>query len=505
MQLQISSCTSRCQGVTQVQQATQSNAAIQLIGSAGQVAGAVTQPASGATTQVTSTIIQIQLGCLSQCFGTPMSQAPSAALIQLLLSSLSSFLSPSGSSGGQPAPAVEQNIVEQIAWQLQDGTPGSQLQSASQTNVTVQITQTVTSGPAYGGSTPTVAEPPQPPQPAAVDQTGQQTWQLQIGCLFYCVDSQQVQQAQESTTTIQIVEGPPGSATTVAVVQQTIWQVQVGCLAWCWNSTQVQEASTESTISVLTVPPATDGPGPAPGPIPGPPPGPGPGGVPRPGPGGVPLHAPGGVPLPGAGGAPVPGPGSDPLPGAGPAPAPGSGSGVQDPGSAPGGTTSPPGQSSASFIPPPRIAGASGSMPAGATANHAGRRATVYVLTSPVRAGLAMLVGLPAVPASTTTRPLTPVAPSALVPNSGTIYSPLNNIRSTAPVPASMAARLSARSRHLARPVSARHPFVTVTRAATAPGADGGGESLLILMLAAAGILSLAAIARQRSLRQGWR
>ena len=86
------------------------------------------------------------------------------------------------------------------------------------------------------------------PTPETVDQTQQHTWQLQIGCLFYCVDSQQVQQSQQSTTTIEIVAGP-----TSATVQQTIWQVQVGCLAWCWNSTQSQQAS-QSTIVVRDEP-----------------------------------------------------------------------------------------------------------------------------------------------------------------------------------------------------------------------------------------------------------
>ena len=265
MQIQISSCTSYCQGVIQVQQAAQTNSTIQLIGGAAQAAGAlVSQTASGATYQLTSTIKQIQLGCFLQCFGTTTTGPSSAALSQLLLSLLSAFLPPSGSSGFQTVPAVQQNVVEQVAWQIQNAGPGSQVQIASQTNATVQITEIVAELPAYLGSAPTALQPPQ-----AVDQSQQQTWQLQIGCVFYCVDSQQEQQAQQTIVTIQIVEGPPGSAsaTTVAMVQQTIWQLQVGCLAWCWDSTQVQEANTQSTIAVLTVPPPTETPGPAaPGP-----------------------------------------------------------------------------------------------------------------------------------------------------------------------------------------------------------------------------------------------
>ena len=158
-------------------------------------------------------------------------------------------------------------MVTQVSCQTQvGGAEVTQVQIASQTNATVQI---VLSSIASVASS----------DPAAVDQTQQQTWQLQVGCLFYCVDSQQVQQSQQSTTTIQIVAGGPGGAT----VRQTIWQVQIGCLAWCWNSTQVQQASSQSTITVLASPPsptqdtppppppaaaAAPAPGPAPAPQP---------------------------------------------------------------------------------------------------------------------------------------------------------------------------------------------------------------------------------------------
>ena len=44
----------------------------------------------------------------------------------------------------------------------------------------------------------------QAPTPQSVTETEQQTWQLQIGCVFYCVDTQQVQQAQQSITIINV-------------------------------------------------------------------------------------------------------------------------------------------------------------------------------------------------------------------------------------------------------------------------------------------------------------
>jgi hypothetical protein len=258
VQVQISGCTSYCQGVTQVQQAVQSNSTLQIAGDAvAQASRLIPQPAPDGTPQATHTVTQIQLGCLSHCFGTTTTDPSTEGLTQLVLSQLGSLLPPSSSSPVQVVPGANQSVVNQTSCQTQlGGTDITQVQSATQTNATVQIV--LNSAPSS--------------VPAPADQTQQQTWQLQIGCLFYCVDSQQVQQAQQSTTTIQVVAGPPGSAS----VQQTVWQVQIGCLAWCWNSTQVQQASSQSTITVLTTPPTDGGqppvaqPQPAPGPAPPP-------------------------------------------------------------------------------------------------------------------------------------------------------------------------------------------------------------------------------------------
>jgi hypothetical protein len=249
-----------------------------------------TPPAPAPAPQVTSTTTQIQLGCLSQCFGTTTTDPSTAALTQSVLSELSSLVPPSGSIGLQATPATEQSTVDQVACQLQNGagtvgaavpnaastpgaqvpngpgTPGMQVQRAAQSSTTVQIMKVVSSLPAYLDSG---SPGSQPPPVQAADQTRQQTWQLQVGCLFYCVDSQQVQQAQQSVTIVQMVAEPPGpagagSGSTVDVVDQTIWQLQVGCLAWCYDSTQSQQASSEVTITVPGGPPPSDAPTPAP-------------------------------------------------------------------------------------------------------------------------------------------------------------------------------------------------------------------------------------------------
>jgi hypothetical protein len=96
--------------------------------------------------------------------------------------------------------------------------------------------------------------------PAAVNQTSQGIWQLQIGCLFDCTGTQQLQQATQSNTTLQAVAGSGAVDNTVT---QVIWQLQIGCLFWCYDAVEVQTATgTDSTI-VIT-------PGPAPDPTPSP-------------------------------------------------------------------------------------------------------------------------------------------------------------------------------------------------------------------------------------------
>ena len=105
-----------------------------------------------------------------------------------------------------------------------------------------------------------------------LSQTTQSVWQLQIGCLFYCVDSVQVQDAEQSSTTVDVMTASSGGAGrvagsgTVAVVTQTIWQVQLGCLSWCYGNTQVQQAAGQSTFVTLT--PAPPDPAPSEPPAP---------------------------------------------------------------------------------------------------------------------------------------------------------------------------------------------------------------------------------------------
>jgi len=99
-----------------------------------------------------------------------------------------------------------------------------------------------------------------------VAQTQQGTWQLQIGCVFYCADTQQVQQAGQSITIINVQTGPSGA---VDVTNQIIWQLQIGCVAWCYDTTQVQVISGQSTV-ILDESPTPPSPPPPPAPPPPP-------------------------------------------------------------------------------------------------------------------------------------------------------------------------------------------------------------------------------------------
>src|SRR5262249_55023192 len=157
--------------------------------------------------------------------------------------------------GPGPRPGAEQNAVGQLAYQWRGGQGSllTQRQSASQVNTTVQIVYvppslTADLQAAPGWSPGTTSE--------AVNQTAQGIWQLQIGCLIFCVETEQYQQAEQSNTTIQVLTQPasPSLASGGAVVNLAtalVWQVQVGCLFWCWDATQVQILALQSTQVVI--------------------------------------------------------------------------------------------------------------------------------------------------------------------------------------------------------------------------------------------------------------
>jgi hypothetical protein len=287
-QIQISSCKAHCRGVSQVQTAKQHNRTVQTFRDSRHLTGAGRQllkgdrpetnsglnPSdSGATptsqgntglVPVSNTrtgpvpvagsdltesskpgLTQIQLGCLSHCFGTTTRTSPlplqaHGQTLQQLLDTITRAL-----PSLQDVPAAEQNTVVQTShqWQYGSGLGPGQTQTTTQLSSTVQSHDVPLTGAARAALGDYV--------PQLVNQTEQGIWQLQIGCLAFCSQTRQVQRAEQSNTTMRSAATssdasarPPTSS--VNITTQTIWQVQLGCLMWCFDTEQRQTASSEN-------------------------------------------------------------------------------------------------------------------------------------------------------------------------------------------------------------------------------------------------------------------
>jgi hypothetical protein len=203
--------------------------------------------------QSTATITQIQVGCVAQCFDASSSNPVTAATAEQILAELDSLLQPPGPPSATPVPGTEESVTSQTSCQQLDGQPSSlsQSQGASESSTTLQLIE---------GSLPSVLEPSlgnSDSTAQAVSQTVQSIWQLQIGCLFDCVASEQTQDAGETSTTVEGMGGEPSGSGGgfQATVTQVVWQVQIGCIAWCYDTTQVQQVNTADTVVLLTAPP----------------------------------------------------------------------------------------------------------------------------------------------------------------------------------------------------------------------------------------------------------
>jgi hypothetical protein len=252
-QVQVSTCVSHCNGGRQVQRASQGNTTVQAVGppvpSDGGAGVAPTRPEKSRTlpthapapasagsppTPPVPGVTQVQMGCVEHCHGTTTPNRSGLTLAQI--EQLLGQLQPPSPPAVSAVPGNEQNVTQQAAAQSQTG-DGSQSQTAGQTNGTVQIA-------GQGDGTVPVA---------AVNQTAQGIVQLQVGCIFYCSDTRQTQQAQQSNTTVQSVNSPgAGAANTVSRV---VWQVQVGCLVWCYDAVETQTAGASDATVVTVAPP----------------------------------------------------------------------------------------------------------------------------------------------------------------------------------------------------------------------------------------------------------
>jgi hypothetical protein len=255
-QVEVAQCTSGCYGTKQYQSAEQQNTTRQQVTTAPAPDGAQGVPVEGERSQATSSVTQIQFGCLSYCFGTTTPKQPPPTPYGQVLAELLRQIT-TALSGLSPAPAAEQSAVEQVSFQSQNAAGGAltQVQSAAQSSTTIQ---SYTSSPIAGLASELFG--PQAASGGAVNETEQGIWQLQIGCLFLCRETVQYQQAEQSNATVQTFASAPGSAASPSaaspsasasdLVTQVIWQVQIGCLLWCLDTTGQQTATTRNELTV---------------------------------------------------------------------------------------------------------------------------------------------------------------------------------------------------------------------------------------------------------------
>jgi hypothetical protein len=260
-QVQISGCTAHCHGTSQTQLASQRNITVQVVN------GAPKDPIDSRRRERMADppnrrITHLQVGCLSHCFGSTTTSAGIPGRVRQALEHLVGVLArkpPSKLAGPRPAPAIEQNTVRQTAAQWQRGQRQAvvQRQSASQANGTVQV----------GNLSSSLAAELEAGQRTSewstgetFNQTRQGIWQLQIGCVLVCVQTQQYQRAEQSNTTVQVRPPAPDSseATTdgANLAHQLLWQLQIGCVSWCTNATEHQTAASRQRTLVVTTSPS---------------------------------------------------------------------------------------------------------------------------------------------------------------------------------------------------------------------------------------------------------
>jgi hypothetical protein len=233
-QMQVSGCLSHCHGASQTQVASQQNRTVQSVtGNPHPVP--VSTPPPGPSS---SRIKQVQIGCVSDCFGA--TSTGTAHLGPHELSQLMQALGAANSHPATPVTGVVQNTVSQTSGQTQSGAagPDSQVQSANQASLTIQAL----------------------PADLVFNSTTQAIAQIQIGCLFYCYGTSQYQLASQSNTTVEVSPSAAAMSTATAssvvnLTEQLIWQLQIGCLMWCWDSTQSQSASSNDVLVELPAPP----------------------------------------------------------------------------------------------------------------------------------------------------------------------------------------------------------------------------------------------------------
>jgi hypothetical protein len=270
-QVQISECTAHCVAGKQSQSAEQRNTTLQVLTGATPAAG---DPTAAQRSQGETRVTQIQLGCIAHCFGTTTA-TPSAQIeryAQVLEETLRQIAA--GLPDLSSPVAADLNAVAESSYQYQSqsgeshgpsGAGNVQTQAVSQSNNTVQAAEASSS--LIAALEAALGIPPASTQ-GALNETEQGIWQLQVGCLVDCRETELYQQASQSNATVQKLLPAADSASAASAsladsATQVTWQAQIGCLFWCFDATERQTASTVSTIVVIggggrSEPPATE-------------------------------------------------------------------------------------------------------------------------------------------------------------------------------------------------------------------------------------------------------
>jgi hypothetical protein len=274
-QVQSLGCRYHCEGLSQNQSAKQKNTTVEVGGSTPQPPSR-SQASSEAERpqQSVTTLSQVQLGCLAHCFGNTTTAAgaqdPTQAIAQFLGAAVPVL------PAQQPASGAQQSVVDQMSYQSQDGGDlvGAQTQSAEQVSTTLQTTSFLASLADFTSAASALASLPtdlpslfprpdqqptgssDPSQDQVVNQIEQGIWQLQIGCLAFCSQTQQGQKAEQSDTTIWVLSPTdvPAAAPPTDQTDQLVWQLQVGCLFWCYDAVETQTAAILDQIVTLVSP-----------------------------------------------------------------------------------------------------------------------------------------------------------------------------------------------------------------------------------------------------------
>jgi hypothetical protein len=256
VQIQVSGCSSHCHGTAQTQAAQQQAASVQRV-TGGRRAGPPERPArttaAKGKSRHTTRVTRGQIGCLAHCFGKTTRgvrvRGHRCNLHQLLRAlAAGQSVAPASAAGNT------QSTVRQSSYQSQHGQRSltTRRQRSSQSSITIQsvrmsrrLTDTLRSSLTSSAS----------PVAAAVTDTVQSIWQLQIGCLSHCSHTRQYQQAKQTSMTIQLVAPLATAGAAQDNTAQSIWQLQVGCLVWCFSASEHQlAASRHVTVSTAAAP-----------------------------------------------------------------------------------------------------------------------------------------------------------------------------------------------------------------------------------------------------------